>query len=56
MRMNLGRDRGNSPGEDREKRLEEALEKIIGLAYHGVRAGVPELHLMEIIQMVDDVL
>ncbi len=56
MRVNLGRDRGNSPGGDREKRLEEALKKIMSHAYYGVRAGVPELHLMEIIQMVDDVL
>jgi len=56
MRVNLGRDRGNSPGGDREERLEEALKKIIGLAYHGARAEMPQLQMMEIIRIADEVL
>jgi hypothetical protein len=50
MRVNLGRDRGNSPGGDREERLEEALKKIIGLAAHGARTEIPQLQMMEIIE------
>ena len=56
MRVNLGRDQDNSLGGDRVEKLEKALKEIMSHAYYGVRAGVPELHLMEIIQMVDDVL
>ena len=53
MRVNLGRDRGNPPGGDREERLEEALKKIIGLAYHGARAEMPQLQMMKIIRIAD---
>ena len=56
MRMNLGRDRDNSPGGDRIKKLEEALEKIIGLAYHGARAEMPQLQMMEIIETAREAL
>ena len=56
MRVNLGRDRGNSPGGDREKRLEEALKRIIGLAAHGARAEMPQLQMMEIIETAREAL
>ena len=56
MRMNVGRDRDNSPRGDRIKKLEEALEKIIGLAYHGARAEMPQLQMMEIIETARDAL
>jgi len=56
MRVNLGRDRGNSPGGDREKKLEEALKKIIGLAAHGARAEMPQLQMMEIIETAREAL
>jgi len=56
MRVNLGRDRDNSPGGDREERLEEALEKIIGLAAHGARAEMPQLQMMEIIETAREAL
>ena len=56
MRMNLGRDRGNSSGGDREKKLEEALKEIIGLAYHGARSEMPQLQMMEIIRIADEAL
>ena len=56
MRVNLGRDRGNSLGGDREKRLEEALKRIIGLAAHGARAEMPQLQMMEIIETAREAL
>ena len=56
MRVNLGRDQDNSAGGDREERLEEALEKIIGLAYHGARAEMPQLQMMEIIKTAREAL
>jgi len=56
MRMNLGRDRENSPKGDREKKLEEALKEIIGLAYHGARAEMPQLQMMEIIETAREAL
>jgi hypothetical protein len=56
MRMNLGRDRENSPKGDREKKLEEALKEIMGLAYHGARSEMPQLQMMEIIRIADEAL
>ena len=56
MRLNLGRDRDNSPEGDRVKKLEEALNKIIGLAAYGARAEMPQLQMMEIIETAREVL
>ena len=56
MRVNLGRDRDNSPGGDRVKKLEEALNKIIGLAAYGARAEMPQLQMMEIIETAREAL
>jgi hypothetical protein len=56
MRMNLGRDRESSPKGDREKKLEEALKEIIGLAYHIARAEIPQLQMMEIIETAREAL
>ena len=56
MRMNLGRDRENSPKGDREKKLEEDLKEIIGLAYHGARAEMPQLQMMKIIETAREAL
>ena len=56
MRINLGRDRENSPGGDRENKLEEALKEIIGLAYHGARSEMPQLQMMKIIETAREAL
>ena len=56
MRMNLGQDRENSPKGDREKKLEEALKEIIGLAYHGARSEMPQLQMMKIIETAREAL
>ena len=56
MRMNLGRDRENSPCGDREEKLEKALKEIIGLAYHGARAEMPQLQMMKIIETAREAL
>ena len=56
MRVNLGRDQDNSPGGDRVKKLEEALNKIIGLAAYGARAEMPQLQMMEIIETAREAL
>jgi len=56
MRRNLGGDRGNSLGGDREKKLENALRKILGRAYHGIRAEMPQFDLLEIIQIAEEAL